>query len=382
MPPAPPLAGARWAAGSTSRRRASRFPGSPQDYTVLRAQPWAAPLIDRMTHVRLWIDWTFVQPRGDLAIADPANPGLPYLASLDAQVDAAVADGLQVILLPWRYPRWVNHNAGATARSSPEWRLPDEGHGPYSHWARWVDALWDRYAGRMAYFEVVNEPNLQMWPQKDIAERVSFMMATVDGIARAHDRAAVCLGPSISDAESDRPWRITERRPFVETLLPALRRRGFEGGDHWVWAFHNYNDCELGGDRVGDMRAQLAGRWNGRRADDGGPLVFATEGGIRLERRGAPLRPRVRAAADAPCRRGCSPRRSAATSARRASGCSRSTPCRPTPTTTAGCSSRTARCGPRSPPTSAPDVDEAQQPVADLHLVAVVQRRLAARGGR
>jgi len=281
MPPAPALA-ERMGRGIDLTPQGTRFPGSPQDYTVLRAQPWAAPLLDRMTHVRLWIDWTFVQPRGDLAIDDPANPGLPYLASLDAQVDAATADGLQVILLPWRYPRWVNHNAERDGTRSPEWRLPDEGHGPFSHWARWVDALWDRYAGRIAYFEVINEPNLQMWPQKDIAERVSFMMATVDGIARAHDRAAVCLGPSISDAESDRPWRITERRPFVETLLPALRRRGFEGGDHWIWAFHNYNDCELGGDRVGDMRAQIAGRWNGRRADDGGPLVYATEGGIRL----------------------------------------------------------------------------------------------------
>ena len=281
MPPAPPLA-ERMGRGIDLTPQGTRFPGSPQDYTVLRAQPWAAPLLDRMTHVRLWIDWTFVQPRGDLAIDDPANPGLPYLASLDGQIDAAAADGLQVILLPWRYPRWVNHNAERDGTRSPEWRLPDEGHGPFSHWARWVDALWDRYAGRIAYFEVINEPNLQMWPQKDIAERVSFMMATVDGIARAHDRAAVCLGPSISDAESDRPWRITEREPFVETLLPALRRRGFEGGDHWIWAFHNYNDCELGGDRVGAMRAQLAGRWNGRRADDGGPLVYATEGGIRL----------------------------------------------------------------------------------------------------
>jgi hypothetical protein len=30
------------------------------------------------------------------------------------------------------------------------------------------------------------------------------------------------------------------------------------------------------------MRAQLGGRWRGRRAADGGPLVYATEGGARL----------------------------------------------------------------------------------------------------
>jgi len=259
-----------------------RVPGSPQDYTVLRAQPWAAPLIAHATHLRIWVDWTVVQPRGDRALDDPASPGAPHLAAVDAQVDAAVADGLQVILLPYRYPRWVNRETRSDGTKSAAYRLPDDGHGPYSPWARFVEALWDRYAGRMACFEVVNEPNLQLWPQPDVAERVAWMMATVDAVARRHGGAATCLGPSISDAESDRPWRITERTPFVEALLPALARRGFAGGDHWVWSFHNYNDCELGGDRVGAMRRQLGDRWTGRRAADGGPLAFATEGGVRL----------------------------------------------------------------------------------------------------
>jgi hypothetical protein len=281
MPPDPSIPAAM-GRGIDLTPHGTRAPGSPQDYTVLRTQPWAAQLIARATHLRLWVDWTFVQPRGDHGLDDPANPGAPVLASIDAQVDAAAADGLQVILLPWRYPRWVNHNAQRDGTRSPEWRLPDSGHGPYSPWADFVEALWERYAGRMSCFEVINEPNLQMWPQDDIAERVAWMMSTVDEIARRHGYAATCLGPSISDAESDRPWRITERRPFVEALLPALARRGFAGGDHWVWSFHNYNDCELGGDRASDMRAQIAGRWQGRRADDGGPLLFATEGGVRL----------------------------------------------------------------------------------------------------
>ena len=265
---------------------------------------------------------------------------------MDAQVDAAVADGLQVILMPYRYPQWVNHETRYDGTKSPAYRLPDDGHGPYSRWAAFAEALWARYAGRMAAFEVVNEPNLQLWPQAGVAERVAWMMATVDAIARRHDRAAVCLGPSISDAESDRPWRITERTPFVDALLPALAARGFAGGDHWVWSFHNYNDCELGGDRVSAMRAQLAGRWTGRRAGTAAPLVFATEGGVRLDgverRLGVTFPPARRRAS----RRGCSRTRSRATSVRRASGCSRSTPCTPTRTTTAGCSSPTARMRP------------------------------------
>jgi hypothetical protein len=261
-----------------------RVPGSPQDYTVLRTQPWAAPLIARTTHLRIWVEWPVVQPEPGVALGSPENPGFPHVQAIDAQVAAAIADGLQVILLPYRYPRWVNHTTAGDGGAHLSWfRLPDAGHGPYSAWARFVEALWERYAGRMACFEVVNEPNLQLWPQAGVAERVAWMITTVDAIARRHDRAATCLAPSISDAESDRPDRITERAPFVDALLPALERRGFAGGDHWVWSFHNYNDCELGGARVRAMRAQLAGRWPGRAAADGGPLLYATEGGVRLE---------------------------------------------------------------------------------------------------
>ena len=77
-----------------------RTPGVLQDYTALRVQPWAPPLIARATHVRFWVDWPYVQPDGAVALADPANPGLPHLRALDAQVDAAVADGLKPILMP------------------------------------------------------------------------------------------------------------------------------------------------------------------------------------------------------------------------------------------------------------------------------------------
>ena len=106
-----------------------RTPGALQDYTVLRAQPWAPPLLARATHVRFWVDWPFVQPDPRHALGDPANPGLPHLLALDAQVGAAIADGLQPILMPYRYPRWVNHTRAPRDGKSPEWRLPDSGHG-------------------------------------------------------------------------------------------------------------------------------------------------------------------------------------------------------------------------------------------------------------
>jgi hypothetical protein len=281
MPPRPAI-GDAMGLGIDLTPQGLRTPGVLQDYTVLRRRPWAPRLIARTTHIRFWVDWPFVQPDGAIALADPANPGRRHLHALDDQVDAAVADGLDVILMPYRYPRWVNYTTRHFHGKSPEWRMPDSGHGPESPWARFVEALWLRYSCRMACFEVVNEPNLQIWPQPGVAERVAAMVATVDAIARRHREPVTCLAPSISDAESDRPFMITEQRPFTDALLEALDRRGFEGGERWVWSFHNYNDAELGGDRVSAMRDRLAGRWRGRAAVDGGPLVYATEGGVRL----------------------------------------------------------------------------------------------------
>ena len=107
-----------------------RTPGVLQDYTALRVQPWAPPLIARATHVRFWVDWPFVQPDGAIALGDPANPGLPHLQALDAQVDAVVADGLEAILMPWRYPRWVNHTGSTSTASRRSGGCRGSGHGP------------------------------------------------------------------------------------------------------------------------------------------------------------------------------------------------------------------------------------------------------------
>ena len=53
-----------------------------------------------------------------------------------------------------------------------EYELPADGFGPQSRWGRYVAALFDRYVanrdryGRADYFEVVNEPNGQPFPQR------------------------------------------------------------------------------------------------------------------------------------------------------------------------------------------------------------------------
>jgi hypothetical protein len=334
-------------------------PGSLQDYRVLRQQPWWPALRATSSRLRLWADWPTLQPLANVPIDSSANPGYGNLLAFDEQVRLAGVDGLKVILMPYRYPRWVNETGKIdpttddyllfqpenrvrvqlfldwwTQRGTPaepavratlrrslkalEYRLPPEGHGIQSQWARYVEFLWQRYVeqapshGRVDYFEVVNEPNLQIWPQRSpsmwpddlegrfqvqgseitVHRAVAQMMATMDEIAGRRGADVTCLAPSHSDADSPRPRQIsvhtttpysTVAEPFVEFLLDELDRIGFTAGPRWAWSYHNYNDFELNQTRVQSLRQRLDGRWHGRQRD-GGPELYCTEGGSRLER--------------------------------------------------------------------------------------------------
>src|SRR6478735_106481 len=222
------------------------FSNPPNDFRKLVDQPWWGALRATTSFARLWADWPSLQPTAG------SPPGGVSLAALDAQVEAAAANGLQLILLPYRYPKWANGTDGLVFGSAVdteffpqdrvtsltayldwiagrrttrpgyktyEYRLPPDGFGPGSQWAGFVEFLWNRYADRLAAFEVVNEPNGQLWPQRSTvvtddltvrwgtegsvlltAPAVAQMMATVDALARRHPNPPLLLAPSCSDS--------------------------------------------------------------------------------------------------------------------------------------------------------------------------------------
>jgi hypothetical protein len=320
----------------------------PNDYGKLVFTPWWPALRATTSHIRLWVDWSWFQDGPELEPGSTPRSALS-LSALDAHVKAASRDGLEVILVVYRYPYWANETSGIVSGSQRDsdffpwdrvarvnlyidwiegrmaarptykdvrYRLPPAGHGPDSAWARWIDWLWDRYVGqadrygRVTAFEVTNEPNLQVWPQRttldtpDLIARwgvegtrltsaaaTAEMMTTMDAIARRYDRGALCLGPAASDSDIfdvPRSTTMSHRTPytpatdtFVEALLAELDRRGFAGGDHWIWSFHNYADIERDQHHVAYLRRLLIDRrWAGRQLD-GGPELWATEGGCR-----------------------------------------------------------------------------------------------------
>ena len=171
------------------------------------------------------------------------------------------------------YLAWRAGNPTKPVYKDHEYRMPADGHGPSSQWAGFVEWLWDRYAHRLAAFEVVNEPNGQLWPRRTpidtevfeerwgtagtslvSAQATAEMIATVDAIARRYPDGPLLLAPSTSDtlqAINLRHTTISHTNrhvaffdPFVESLLPALDQRGFVADDRWIWSFHNYTDTE------------------------------------------------------------------------------------------------------------------------------------------
>ena len=94
-------------------------PGSAQDYRAVREQPWFPALREATTHVRMWADWPTLQPEA-IPCNTVANPGLANFLALDSQILAANADGLEVVLMPYRYPGWANGTAAIVRGSAQD----------------------------------------------------------------------------------------------------------------------------------------------------------------------------------------------------------------------------------------------------------------------
>jgi hypothetical protein len=315
------------------------YPGSPNDYrfhdnrahVVATNTPW----------IRLWADWPSMQPMRNVAIDDPANPGAPWLQAVDEQIAAACADGVRVLLCAYRFPAWANdtealvaarntdaevsfgfadrisgaawrryvRNGRDPSRFNPsrrglDFRVPPAGVGPDSDWSRFFAFLYARYhagladTGRCVYgFELVNEPNFQLWPQRAPSETsdpfaatsplivqhtVAQLMATAQAVADRFGDTTLLLAPSTADSEI-RGRTVTGFDEFAAALLDALDAIGHRPGPMQGYAHHNYTDLERRWDQtyVQQLRAVLGDRWTGF-AEGTPPTVFITEGGVRL----------------------------------------------------------------------------------------------------
>ena len=238
--------------------------------------------------VRMWADWPVLQPERDRA--PDRGSGAAALARLDQGVAQARADGLRVMLTAWRFPRWANGTDVLPPEGGlePTFKLPED-LSSASDWGRWIDFLIGRYgAGNVEALELLNEPNLQLWPQAAAVDAVARMFTTAQIVAGGHLDAPFLVGPATADVVGDTPLR-TGYDTFTRALLDRLDAQGFAAGPRFAWSHHSYGDLEedLSGpeNRTAAVRAMLLGRWAGWPVGDpAAPGVLVTETGARLDK--------------------------------------------------------------------------------------------------
>ncbi len=277
--------------------------------------------------VRIWVRWDKAQlfPPSQLgwsSLGSTANDlpgcgtgcGFRYIQAIDAQIAAARAAGLNVILANWHFPRWSNGTAGKPA----DWARPDRGSasttvdrlkpmeyrvpvgqlGQTGYYGRWLDWLIARYAGygRNLALEIMNEPNHQLWPQQApsttsdpyaqgpvvISSYVADMLNTARAVSAARGNPILLAGPGMADRFGANSRLMTNFQTAVPESLSRLPTSGWS--DNFIWSHHNYSDVErniASPTRAEQVRGYLLGKWRGR-GGTGDPKLWLTEGGARL----------------------------------------------------------------------------------------------------
>jgi hypothetical protein len=166
---------------------------------VFYAPSYASTSKSMFSGVRLWASqgttWRDIQPT-----ADEFN-----FSALDAHVNSASAKGFEIVLTLGQTPRWASSrpneggNMGMGAAAEPR---------EMSAWAKYVFAVVSRYQGRIAAYEVMNEPRVPEavapWSPgffSGSAGKLVEMTRITRDVVRSIDPKAKIICPSMDGAE-------------------------------------------------------------------------------------------------------------------------------------------------------------------------------------
>src|SRR5215217_9644699 len=113
------------------------YPGSAQDYRFHSNRDYYRET--GTGWIRMWADWPSLQPSSAYAPDDSRSPGYFRLQALDDQIRTACADGLKVILMPYRIPTWANGTASLAAQRNTDAEIS------FEYWNRMSSAAWNKY---------------------------------------------------------------------------------------------------------------------------------------------------------------------------------------------------------------------------------------------
>jgi aryl-phospho-beta-D-glucosidase BglC (GH1 family) len=128
--------------------------------------------------VRIDLGWASFEPSGPGQI----EPG--YAAQADAAINEVRARGMKVLATLWSTPGWANVGHGNST--------PPENPADYARIAQWVAT---RYQGRVAAWEVWNEPNIDdFWVGHDPGAYAGVLRAAYPAIKSGDPNALVVAG--------------------------------------------------------------------------------------------------------------------------------------------------------------------------------------------
>jgi len=133
--------------------------------------------------VRIDLGWASLQESG------PNSYSKWYVDLADSVVNAARARGIDVLATLWTSPSWAN-GGGAV-------RVPPTDAGDYARAAQWAAA---HFRGRVAAWEIWNEPNLSDFFSGTPAQYAALLRAAYPAVKAGDPNAQVVLGgPSSND---------------------------------------------------------------------------------------------------------------------------------------------------------------------------------------
>ena len=129
------------------------------------------------TALRFDVSWAFAEPAA----------GRYDWAPSDRVVDAAARAGLDLLATVTNCPAWASLPGGPPTTSAP--RDPQR-------YGDFVGAVADRYRGRVAAYEIWNEPNgrIFFWPDPDPVRYAALLRSAAEAVRRSDPAAVVVAG--------------------------------------------------------------------------------------------------------------------------------------------------------------------------------------------
>ena len=260
--------------------------GSDQDYRYANNPQWFRDL--NTNWIRLWADWPSIQPNNAWIDESSNNAAL---TSLDGQISAARANGLAVIVTMYRVPQWAS--GAGTINGQPD-LFAWPGFWAGSPWEHWFRFLYRRYkpsnpgGPKVNVIELWNEPNMRYPQDSTTPRKVVDMFTRARTVSEEFDHELHIGGPGLADrADEDANGRFTPWADFHD----GMKATGFRAHSKFIWTHHNYADVETVRLTSSDpantnstelARSRINSWWTGYDEGDG-PILFATEGGGRLQ---------------------------------------------------------------------------------------------------